>query len=97
MLPRETWPLICRNPECPAPIRLRAIEPASGCIGFAAAIRDEAVSVILRIVFLFAGLLVATFVARDTLGFEIAQTFLAILLVAIVVGIGSVVVSRRRS
>ena len=45
-------------------------------------------SVILRIVFVIAGLITALFVARDTLHFELVQTWIAILLVAVLVGAG---------
>jgi hypothetical protein len=46
-------------------------------------------SVILRILLVIAGLITALFVARDALNFELIQTWVAILLVAVVVGVWS--------
>jgi hypothetical protein len=54
-------------------------------------------SLILRIVFLLAGLIAALFVARDTLNFELVQTWVSIVLVIIVVVVGSVWLVRRKA
>jgi hypothetical protein len=53
-------------------------------------------SLILRIVFVLAGLIAALFVARDTLHFELVQTWLSIVLV-IVLGVGSAWLLRRKA
>ena len=47
-------------------------------------------SLILRIVFIMAGLITALFVARDALHFELVQTWVSIALVIVLVGVGSV-------
>jgi len=47
-------------------------------------------SVILRILFVLAGLITALFVAHDALNFELIQTWVAILLVIVLVGVGSI-------
>jgi hypothetical protein len=57
---------------------------------------EPAMSLILRIVFVLAGLIAALFVARDTVNFELVQTWLSIALVALVLGIGSVWLFLRR-
>jgi hypothetical protein len=57
---------------------------------------EPAMSLILRIVFVLAGLITALFVARDTVNFELVQTWLSIALVAAVLGIGSVWLFLRR-
>jgi hypothetical protein len=54
-------------------------------------------SLILRIVFLVAGLIAALFVARDTLNFELVQTWVSIVLVIVVVVVGSVWLVRRKA
>jgi len=54
-------------------------------------------SLILRIVFLVAGLIAALFVARDTLNFELVQTWVSIVLVIVVVVAGSVWLVRRKA
>jgi hypothetical protein len=54
-------------------------------------------SLILRIVFVLAGLITALFVARDTLNFELVQTWVSISLVIVVVGVGSVWLLRRKA
>lgn len=45
-------------------------------------------SVILRIIFVLAGLITALFVARDTMKFDLVQTWMAIVFVAILMGGG---------
>jgi hypothetical protein len=47
------------------------------------------VSAIFRILFIIAGAITALFVARDALNFTIIQTFVAVLLVTVLVGAGS--------
>ncbi|WP_201723620.1 hypothetical protein [Bradyrhizobium neotropicale] len=54
-------------------------------------------SVILRILFLLAGAITALFVARDALNFGIIQTFVAVLLVTAVLGVGSLWSLRRKT
>ena len=54
-------------------------------------------SLILRIVFVLAGLIAALFVARDALNFELVQTWVSIALVIVVVCIGSVWLLRRKA
>jgi hypothetical protein len=54
-------------------------------------------SLILRIVFVLAGVLTALFVARDALNFELVQTWVSIALVIVVVGVGSVWLRRRKA
>jgi len=54
-------------------------------------------SLILRIVFIIAGLVTALFVARDSLNFELVQTWVSIVLVLVVAGIGSVWLLRRKA
>jgi uncharacterized membrane protein len=54
-------------------------------------------SVILRVVFVIAGLITALFVARDALNFDLVQTWVAILLVTVLVGIGSLWAWRQRT
>jgi ABC-type multidrug transport system permease subunit len=54
-------------------------------------------SVILRILLVIAGLITALFVARDALNFELIQTWVAILLVAVVVGVWSLRALRRET
>jgi len=46
-------------------------------------------SVILRILFVLAGALTALFVGRDALNFDVIQTFVAILLVTLLLAVGS--------
>lgn len=52
--------------------------------------QERAMSVILRILFVLAGSITAFFVARDSLNFDIIQTFVAILLVTALLLGGSV-------
>ncbi|WP_407183946.1 hypothetical protein [Bradyrhizobium centrosematis] len=54
-------------------------------------------SVIFRILFVLAGAITALFVARDALNFTIIQTFVAVLLVTAVVGVGSLWSLQRKS
>ena len=54
-------------------------------------------SAIFRILFIVAGAITALFVARDALNFTIIQTFVAVLLVTAVVGIGSFWSQRRKT
>jgi len=54
-------------------------------------------SVILRIVFVLAGFITALFVARDALHFDLVQSWIAILLVAILLGVGGVWALRRKT
>ena len=54
-------------------------------------------SLILRIVFVLAGLITALFVARDALNFELVQTWVSIALVIVVAGVGSVWLLRRKA
>jgi hypothetical protein len=54
-------------------------------------------SLILRIVFVLAGVLTALFVTRDALNFELVQTWVSIALVIVVVGVGSVWLRRRKA
>ncbi|PSO15158.1 hypothetical protein C7G42_27535 [Bradyrhizobium sp. MOS003] len=58
---------------------------------------DTTMSLIFRIVFIAAGALTALFVARDALNFTIIQTFVAVLLVTVVVGAGSLWSMRRKT
>jgi hypothetical protein len=55
------------------------------------------VSVIFRILFIVAGAITALFVARDALNFTIIQTFVAVLLVTVIVGVGSFWSQRRKT
>lgn len=57
---------------------------------------DMMMSLILRILFVFAGAVTALFVARDALNFTIIQTFVAILLMTAVVALGSLWSLRRK-
>jgi len=52
-------------------------------------------SLILRIVFLLAGLITALFIARDALNFELVQTWVSIVLVIVVVGVASLWLRRK--
>jgi uncharacterized membrane protein len=54
-------------------------------------------SVILRIVFVIAGLITALFVARDALNFDLIQTWTAIVLVTVLVGVGSLWAWRQKT
>ncbi|MBR0752361.1 hypothetical protein JQ604_09210 [Bradyrhizobium jicamae] len=54
-------------------------------------------SVILRLVFVVAGLLTALFVARDALNFELIQTWVAVVLALIVLAIGSLWALRQKT
>jgi hypothetical protein len=54
-------------------------------------------SVILRILLVSAGLITALFVARDALNFELIQTWVAILLVTVAVGVWSLWALRRET
>jgi hypothetical protein len=54
-------------------------------------------SVILRIVFVVAGLVTALFVARDAMNFELIQTWVAILLVAVLLAVGSLWAMRQKT
>jgi hypothetical protein len=54
-------------------------------------------SLILRVVFVLAGLITALFVARDALNFELVQTWVSIALVIAVVGAGSIWLRRRKA
>ncbi len=54
-------------------------------------------SIIFRIVFIVAGAVTALFVARDALNFTIIQTFVAVLLVTAVVGVGSLWSLRQKT
>ncbi|MET0678181.1 MAG: hypothetical protein ABW175_20480 [Bradyrhizobium sp.] len=54
-------------------------------------------SVILRIVFVVAGLITALFVARDALNFDLIQTWTAIGLVTVLVGVGSLWAWRQKT
>jgi hypothetical protein len=54
-------------------------------------------SLILRVVFILAGLITALFVARDALNFELVQTWVSIALVIVVVGVGGVWLRRRKA
>jgi len=56
-----------------------------------------AMSVILRLLFMIAGFIAALLVARDTLNFELVQTWVAILLVAILVGVVGLWARRRKT
>jgi hypothetical protein len=58
---------------------------------------EQAMSVILRILFVIAGLITALFVAQDALNFGLIQTWVAILLVTVLVGIGSLWAWRQRA
>ncbi|MDE5459399.1 MULTISPECIES: hypothetical protein [unclassified Bradyrhizobium] len=58
---------------------------------------DMMMSLILRILFVFAGAVTALFVARDALNFTIIQTFVAILLMTAVVALGSLWSLRRKA
>ncbi|MEN3287937.1 MAG: hypothetical protein V7634_2237, partial [Bradyrhizobium sp.] len=58
---------------------------------------EQAMSVILRILFVIAGLITALFVAQDALNFGLIQTWVAILLVTVLVGIGSLWAWRQRT
>jgi hypothetical protein len=59
-------------------------------------IGDATMSIIFRILFVLAGAITALFVARDALNFTIIQTFVAVLLVTAVVGVGSLWSLRRQ-
>ena len=54
-------------------------------------------SVILRILFVIAGLITALFVARDALNFDLIQTWVAILLVIVLVAVGSLWALRQKT
>ena len=54
-------------------------------------------SVILRILFVAAGLITALFVARDALNFELIQTWVAILLAAVLLAVGTLWALRRKT
>lgn len=54
-------------------------------------------SVILRILFVFAGLITALFVAQGDLNFELIQTWLAILLVAVLLAVGTLWALRQKT
>ena len=54
-------------------------------------------SVILRILFIVAGLITALFVARDALHFELIQTWVAIVLAAFILAVGSLWALRRKT
>ena len=54
-------------------------------------------SVILRIIFVVAGLITALFVARNALNFELVQTWVAILLVTVVLAVGALWVRRQKA
>ncbi|MCC8979915.1 hypothetical protein [Bradyrhizobium acaciae] len=54
-------------------------------------------SIILRIFFVIAGAIVALFVARDSLHFDLIQTWVSIVLVIIVAGIASFWARRRKA
>ncbi|MDX3968495.1 hypothetical protein ACSHT2_34470 [Bradyrhizobium sp. PUT101] len=54
-------------------------------------------SIIFRILFIIAGAVTALFVARDALNFTIIQTFVAILLVTAILGVGSLWSLRRKT
>lgn len=58
---------------------------------------DMAMSIIFRILFVIAGAVTALFVARDALNFTIIQTFVAILLVTAILGVGSLWSLRRKT
>jgi hypothetical protein len=58
---------------------------------------DMAMSIIFRILFIIAGAVTALFVARDALNFTIIQTFVAILLVTAILGVGSLWSLRRKT
>jgi hypothetical protein len=58
---------------------------------------EQAMSVILRIVFVIAGLITALFVARDALNFDLIQTWTAIVLVTVLVGVGSLWAWRQKT
>ena len=60
-------------------------------------LRGYSMSVILRIVFVLAGFITALFVARDALHFDLVQSWIAILLVAILLGAGGVWALRRKT
>ncbi|HXH45254.1 MAG TPA: hypothetical protein VNK51_15560 [Bradyrhizobium sp.] len=54
-------------------------------------------SIIFRILFIIAGAITALFVARDALNFTIIQTFVAVLLVTVVIGAGSLWSLRQKT
>lgn len=54
-------------------------------------------SLILRLVFVVAGLLTALFVARDALNFELVQTWVAVVLALIVLAAGSLWALRQKT
>jgi hypothetical protein len=54
-------------------------------------------SVILRVLFIIAGLITTLFIARDALNFELIQTWVPILLVAVLLGVGSLWALRRKT
>jgi hypothetical protein len=58
---------------------------------------DMTMSIIFRLLFIIAGAVTALFVARDALNFTIIQTFVAILLVTAIVGVGSLWSLRRKT
>jgi hypothetical protein len=58
---------------------------------------DQTMSVILRIIFIVAGLVTAVFVARDALNFELIQTWVSIVLVIVVVVAGSLWALRQKT
>jgi hypothetical protein len=57
---------------------------------------EQAMSVILRLVFVIAGLITALFVARDALHFDLVQTWTAIVLVTVLVGVASLWAWRQK-
>jgi hypothetical protein len=72
------------------------LAPVSGLFG-ACSPGDLTVSAIFRILFIAAGAITALFVARDALNFTIIQTFVAVLLVTAIVGLGSFWSQRRKT
>lgn len=54
-------------------------------------------SVVLRIVFVLAGLIAALIVSREGVQFEMIQTWISLALVLVVVAAGSIWMLRRRS
>ncbi len=53
-------------------------------------------SLILRIVFVLAGLIATLFIERDAVNFELVQTWLSIALIVAVLGVGSIWLFPRR-
>jgi len=54
-------------------------------------------SVILRTIFVVAGLITALFVARDALNFELIQTWVGILLAAVLLIVGTLWALRQKA